>query len=180
MVVGLNYEIKNGHLVFPPSQDDAQKSDMNMTVNDNSTSTGDFQIQDTREFSLFIGLAPSTFTNRPLSLSTALQLSLSPSAQANGSVSAHLIPTLNLGVSALNDVVKANVFLNLDTSATLQLSLEAAGAQSNINIGQRDLTLAVRAPSRTVVKPTSIPQAVAAAKAAREELSKRTMLHLRV
>ncbi|KAK7457182.1 hypothetical protein VKT23_010481 [Stygiomarasmius scandens] len=152
MIVGLNYEIKNGHLVFPPSQDDAQKSDMNMTANDNSTSTGDFQIQD-----------------------TPLQLSLSPSAQANGSVSAHLIPTLNLGVSALNDVVKANIFLNLDTSATLQLSLEGAAAQSNISIGQRDLTL--RAPSKTVVKPTSIPQAVAAAKAAREELSRRTMMH---
>ncbi|THU98958.1 hypothetical protein K435DRAFT_795246 [Dendrothele bispora CBS 962.96] len=162
MVVGLNYEIKNGHLVFPPSQDNASVSDMNatssanmnMTSSDNSTADGDFQIQD-----------------------TPLQLSLSPSAQANGSVSAHLIPTLNLGVSALGDVVKANVFLNLDTSATLQLSLEGSAPQANVSIGGRGLTpLALRAPSPTVVKPTSIPQAVAAAKAARAELSGRSMM----
>ncbi|KAF5356431.1 hypothetical protein D9758_009519 [Tetrapyrgos nigripes] len=165
LTVGLNYEIKNGHLVFPPSGSDnssddsgakgdqkpSNKTEMGMqqgmgkgAMDDNSTSSnssGDFEIQD-----------------------TPLQLSLSPSVEANGSVSAHLIPTLNLGVNALDGLVKANVFLNLDTSATLALSLE--GSAGDIQVGKRTPTPPVaRAP---IVKSTSIPRAVAAAKAARE------------
>lgn len=55
----------------------------------------------------------------------ALKLSVSPAANATGTIEAHLIPRLNLGVSALGDTVKANVFLELDANAALVLELDA-------------------------------------------------------
>ncbi|TFK33758.1 hypothetical protein BDQ12DRAFT_614698 [Crucibulum laeve] len=56
---------------------------------------------------------------------TPLKLSLSPSVKATGTLEAHLIPSLNLGISALDNVVNVGVFLELDASATMTLSLEA-------------------------------------------------------
>ena len=55
----------------------------------------------------------------------ALKLSASPGVNATGSLEAHLIPSLNLGLSALGGVVNAQIFLNLDASATLTFGLEA-------------------------------------------------------
>ncbi|KAJ6531427.1 hypothetical protein DFH09DRAFT_933845 [Mycena vulgaris] len=67
---------------------------------------------------------------------TPLTLSVSPDVTATGTLAAHLIPSLNLGVSALGNAVNAQVFLALDTSASLKLSLEAsADAQTVINVG---------------------------------------------
>ncbi|KAH9475770.1 hypothetical protein JR316_0011329 [Psilocybe cubensis] len=57
---------------------------------------------------------------------TPLKLSASPNAKATGTLEAHLIPSLNLGLSALNDVAKASIFVELDGSASLTLGLEAA------------------------------------------------------
>lgn len=54
---------------------------------------------------------------------TALNISASPAAASTGSVEAHIIPTLKFGISLLN--VDTDVFLALDTSATLTLTLEA-------------------------------------------------------
>ncbi|KAH6904651.1 hypothetical protein BKA70DRAFT_527891 [Coprinopsis sp. MPI-PUGE-AT-0042] len=65
---------------------------------------------------------------------TPLKLSVTPSVKATGRVEAHLIPSLNLGISALGDVAEATVFLNLDASAALQLELEASGGV-RANIG---------------------------------------------
>lgn len=70
--------------------------------------------------------------------SIALNLALSPSVRANGKVEAHLIPTLNLGISALGDVAEATVFLNLDASATATLNLEAKLPGAAATIGRRD------------------------------------------
>jgi hypothetical protein len=70
----------------------------------------------------------------PSIFSTALKLSVSPSAKATGSVSAHLIPSLNLGISALGGVADATVFLELDASAKMQLTLQAqASAATTVN-----------------------------------------------
>ncbi|KAF8877430.1 hypothetical protein BD779DRAFT_1448510, partial [Infundibulicybe gibba] len=63
---------------------------------------------------------------------TPLKLSASPAVKATGSVEAHLIPSLNLGVSALGDTVKAEVFVALDASATMQLSLEAQAEAASV------------------------------------------------
>jgi len=43
---------------------------------------------------------------------------------ATGTLEAHLIPSLNIGLSALGGVVDATVFLNLDASATMKLGLQ--------------------------------------------------------
>lgn len=56
---------------------------------------------------------------------TPLKLSVSPAANAMGTIEAHLIPCLNLGVSALGDTLKANVFVELDANAALILELDA-------------------------------------------------------
>ncbi|KAF9269765.1 hypothetical protein L218DRAFT_969553 [Marasmius fiardii PR-910] len=59
-----------------------------------------------------------------------LKLSVSPSAASKAVVEGHLIPTLNLGISALGGTAKANVFLDLDANAAATLSLDAAATAS--------------------------------------------------
>ncbi|KAJ3731365.1 hypothetical protein DFJ43DRAFT_999239 [Lentinula guzmanii] len=61
---------------------------------------------------------------------TPLTLSLTPSVKSTGSLTAHLIPSLNLGVQALDNLASATVFLDLDASATMQLSLDAVDSKS--------------------------------------------------
>ncbi|KIK63273.1 hypothetical protein GYMLUDRAFT_40982 [Collybiopsis luxurians FD-317 M1] len=62
---------------------------------------------------------------------TPLTLSLTPSVKSTGSLTAHLIPSLNLGVQAFS--ASATVFLDLDASATVALSLDAVDS-NNITI----------------------------------------------
>ncbi|KAF4602956.1 hypothetical protein EYR38_003360 [Pleurotus pulmonarius] len=57
---------------------------------------------------------------------TPLRLSASPSVKATGSIEAHIIPRLNLGVSVFDGAAGANVFLEFDTSAKAALSVNAA------------------------------------------------------
>jgi hypothetical protein len=57
---------------------------------------------------------------------TALQLSVSPSLASKAVVAAHLIPRLDVGVSALGGVAAATIFLDLDTSASVTMTLNAA------------------------------------------------------
>ncbi|KAF4579713.1 hypothetical protein EYR40_000110 [Pleurotus pulmonarius] len=57
---------------------------------------------------------------------TPLRLSASPSVKATGSVEAHLIPRLNLGLNVLGRVGEANIFLEFDTSAKASFSANAA------------------------------------------------------
>ncbi|KAJ7479731.1 hypothetical protein FB451DRAFT_1086295 [Mycena latifolia] len=91
MTVGINFDVNNAQLSFPP--DDSTKPDSNA-----------FSIGDT-----------------PLSLSA------SPSVTATGSLTAHLIPSLNIGLTVLGGkVANANIFLALDTSAALILNLDAS------------------------------------------------------
>ncbi|PAV18281.1 hypothetical protein PNOK_0676700 [Pyrrhoderma noxium] len=54
---------------------------------------------------------------------TPLKLSAVSDVSANATLEAHLIPSLNVGVSAFGS--SASVFLDLDTSATLNLGLDA-------------------------------------------------------
>jgi len=64
---------------------------------------------------------------------TPLKLSLSPSVKATGTVNAHLIPVLNLKISALADIAKAGIFLELDASADMSLSLQGT-AQASVAV----------------------------------------------
>ncbi|KAE9409819.1 hypothetical protein BT96DRAFT_871648 [Gymnopus androsaceus JB14] len=126
---------------------------------------------------------------------TPLSLSLSPSVAATGNFTAHLIPTLNLGISALDDVASANIFLNLDASATLVLGLQGSddnsvtvdsspSSSSSSSEGSSTTTSADSSSSDAVsygyyyntyykrssvvasAKPTSVVQAVSSAKRA--------------
>ncbi|KAJ7053177.1 hypothetical protein C8F01DRAFT_996912, partial [Mycena amicta] len=56
---------------------------------------------------------------------TPLKLSADTKAAATGTVEAHLIPSINLGLSAFGGVVQATVSMDLDASATMQLKVEA-------------------------------------------------------
>ncbi|KAG6867774.1 hypothetical protein C0993_011259 [Termitomyces sp. T159_Od127] len=89
--VGLNYNLANAQLVFPPNSDQANNAGNAFTIGD-----------------------------------TPLSISVSPSVQASGNVQAHLIPSLNLKVSALDDLVDVGIFLTLDASAEINLSLGAS------------------------------------------------------
>ncbi|KAF6752086.1 hypothetical protein DFP72DRAFT_968113 [Ephemerocybe angulata] len=66
---------------------------------------------------------------------TPLDLSVSPSVNLTGSLAAHLIPSLNLGIDALGGVAEASIFLELDASATLELSLQSQ-AQVNTTVNR--------------------------------------------
>ncbi|KAF8186252.1 hypothetical protein BJ912DRAFT_467768 [Pholiota molesta] len=57
---------------------------------------------------------------------TPLKLSAPPSVTATGTLAAHLIPSLNLGLSALGNTVSTTVFLALDASASMALSATAS------------------------------------------------------
>ncbi|KAG7095281.1 hypothetical protein E1B28_006053 [Marasmius oreades] len=59
-----------------------------------------------------------------------LKLSVSPSLASKAIVEGHLIPTLQLGITALGGTAKANVFLDLDANAAATLSLDAVAAAS--------------------------------------------------
>lgn len=115
----------------------------------------------------------------------ALELSASPSVKATGTVEAHLIPSLNLGISVFGNTLKTNVFLNLDASATLVLTLEAqAHASTTLSNGRAyydrdDLNPAhaaaevassrvnpLKRSSTSITKATSVPQAISSAKSA--------------
>ncbi|KAJ7476701.1 hypothetical protein FB451DRAFT_986867, partial [Mycena latifolia] len=63
---------------------------------------------------------------------TPLTLNASPDVQATGTITAHLIPSLNLGVSALGNKAKAEIFLALDTNAALTMNLDAAADKTTV------------------------------------------------
>ncbi|KAF5381809.1 hypothetical protein D9615_005580 [Tricholomella constricta] len=64
---------------------------------------------------------------------TPLKLSVAPNVKATGTVGAHFIPSLNLKVAALGDIVNAGIFLELDASAEMILSLEGS-VQGSITV----------------------------------------------
>ncbi|KAJ3927693.1 MAG: hypothetical protein NXY57DRAFT_903430 [Lentinula lateritia] len=71
---------------------------------------------------------------------TPLTLSVTPSVKSTGSLTAHLIPSLNLGIQALDNIASATVFLDLDASATMQLSLDAVDSASvSVDNGESSL-----------------------------------------
>ncbi|KAI0700589.1 hypothetical protein BC835DRAFT_1304043 [Cytidiella melzeri] len=62
--------------------------------------------------------------------STGLSLAATPNAAASGSVEAHIIPTIEFGINALDGLAQANINLDLDSSAKLTLSLDAGATAS--------------------------------------------------
>ncbi|KAF9033940.1 hypothetical protein BDZ89DRAFT_1130813 [Hymenopellis radicata] len=84
---------------------------------------------------------------------TPLQLSVSPSVEATGTLEAHLIPSINIGISVLGDIVDASVFLELDAKAALTLELEASANGTVVvdnGVSSGNATESVRANSSDV------------------------------
>jgi hypothetical protein len=107
LTMGLNYHVKNAELIFPPP---------NGAVQDQSNA---FQVGDTRKLS-----SPAVVLEMAHPSVAALKLSVT-AVRATGKVEAHLIPSLNLKLAALGDIVNTGVFLELDTSASMTLSAVA-------------------------------------------------------
>ncbi|KAJ7114998.1 hypothetical protein C8R44DRAFT_676083 [Mycena epipterygia] len=63
---------------------------------------------------------------------TPLTLNASPDVQATGTITAHLIPSLNLGVNALGGKASAQIFFALDTNAALTMNLDASGSATKV------------------------------------------------
>ncbi|KAK7457234.1 hypothetical protein VKT23_010536 [Stygiomarasmius scandens] len=70
-------------------------------------------------------------------LDSPLKLSVSPSVNSSATVAAHLIPTIDLGVSALGGIAEATVFLDLDASVSTTLSLNAGAVASVTTDGDK-------------------------------------------
>ncbi|KAI0653807.1 hypothetical protein C8Q70DRAFT_1048306 [Cubamyces menziesii] len=64
-----------------------------------------------------------------------IKLSVSPNVTSHGQVAAHLIPSLNFGISALGGKTQATVDLALDADAALDLSLTAGAEASTSTSG---------------------------------------------
>ncbi|SJL12386.1 uncharacterized protein ARMOST_15812 [Armillaria ostoyae] len=109
---------------------------------------------------------PPTDSNAPGSGSfnagdTPLKLSVGAAINATGAIEAHLIPRLNLGVSAFDGTFKANVFLELDASATLDLELDAM-AEANATIGDGSTSTDASSATLTTSELASTTASVAA------------------
>ncbi|KAJ7737090.1 hypothetical protein B0H16DRAFT_1326128 [Mycena metata] len=90
MTVGINYNVNNAQITFPP---------------DNSTAPDS---------------AAFTAGDTPLTLNAA------PDVTATGQITAHLIPSINLGINALGGKAEAQISLALDANAILNMNLDAS------------------------------------------------------
>ncbi|KAJ7913379.1 hypothetical protein B0H13DRAFT_1612629 [Mycena leptocephala] len=80
---------------------------------------------------------PPDDSNKPASSAfsigdTPLTLNAAPDVTATGTLTAHLIPSLNLGVSALGGKAKAQIFLDLDTNASLEMNLDGSASATKV------------------------------------------------
>lgn len=73
----------------------------------------------------------------------ALSISATPGISVTGVVAGHIIPTVNFGVKALFGTVKADVFLDLDASASMKLTMGASvGVEAHLNDTRRAIDAA--------------------------------------
>ena len=63
--------------------------------------------------------------NNVLSIKAPLNLEVSPQVNVGGSLEGHLTPRVTLGVNLLNGLARADVFVDLDMSATTNLNIKA-------------------------------------------------------
>ncbi|KAJ6546623.1 hypothetical protein B0H10DRAFT_2131051 [Mycena sp. CBHHK59/15] len=101
-----------------------------------------------------------------------------PRRHRHGDITAHLIPSINLGVSALGGKAKAQIFLDLDASATMQLSLEGtADAGTTLLTGKKTSTKKAAAKAK-VTQLTTNAKATHTSKALMHTASaKKSMMH---
>ncbi|KAJ6528510.1 hypothetical protein B0H19DRAFT_1385185 [Mycena capillaripes] len=118
-----------GILTIGPSFQVAAELDGEVDVTMDMTMGINFNVNDAQ-----LAFPPSD-SNKPLASAfsigdTPLTLNAAPDVKATGKVTAHLIPSLDLGISALGGKAEAQVSLALDTNAALTLSLEGSASAS--------------------------------------------------
>jgi len=84
-----------------------------------------------------------------------LQISVSPNVQAEAKLEAHVIPTIDIGMDAFGGKAQASVFLNLDASATLDLTVNAGGSATAVNTTS-NATAAATSTGKSASKSTSV------------------------
>ena len=62
-----------------------------------------------------------------------VKVSVNPQVELGGSLEAHLIPRLTLGVNLFNALIKAAIFLDLDASASTDMSIKLSSTASSEN-----------------------------------------------
>ncbi|KZW02304.1 hypothetical protein EXIGLDRAFT_760137 [Exidia glandulosa HHB12029] len=67
---------------------------------------------------------------------TPFVLSVDPSVTATGLITAHVIPRVEVGVKVLSGLAQASVYIDLDASATLDLSIEASATANTRRDGE--------------------------------------------
>ncbi|KAF7303590.1 hypothetical protein MIND_00588300 [Mycena indigotica] len=55
-----------------------------------------------------------------------LNFSVAPNVSSKAKLEAHIIPSLDFGITAINGLASANIFLDVDTSSTMTLSLDGS------------------------------------------------------
>ncbi|KAJ7202155.1 hypothetical protein GGX14DRAFT_654943, partial [Mycena pura] len=74
---------------------------------------------------------PSAYNNNSGTFTpnnSPLNFSVSPDASSRATLEAHIIPGLDFGISAIGGLAAASVFLDIDTSSTMALSLDGAAS----------------------------------------------------
>ena len=129
--VDIVYNLAGAELVFPPM--DVDDDNKNVTL-----LGGVFAPGDNGALRCVISTSRSVLN---IFHFTAITLSATPNVTAHGNVTAHLIPQLAFGISALNGKASATVNLNVDASAGLSLSLDT-GAVGDVSASTSDSTAA--------------------------------------
>ncbi|KAJ7770745.1 hypothetical protein B0H16DRAFT_219894 [Mycena metata] len=69
-----------------------------------------------------------------------LNFSVAPDVASNSKITAHVIPSLNFGVTAVGGIAKSTISVDFDTSSTLQTSLDASGSVSGSGVAVTNKT----------------------------------------
>ncbi|KAF7290129.1 hypothetical protein MKEN_01502600 [Mycena kentingensis (nom. inval.)] len=88
---------------------------------------------------------------------TPLSIAATPNVKATGTVAAHLIPSLNLGINALGGKAKATVHVDLDASASAKLTLEAGveGLGKTIDVADKIKAAATGGAAKAKATPAT-------------------------
>ncbi|KAK7457177.1 hypothetical protein VKT23_010476 [Stygiomarasmius scandens] len=116
-------------LTLSPSFKIQGQATANFDIDANMTVDLAYQVDNASLFFPPSNDAPSGGSFNPLD--NSLKLSVSPSVNSSMTITAHLIPTIDIGVSALSGAAEATIFLDLDASVSTTLSLNAGATASN-------------------------------------------------
>ncbi|KAF7329581.1 hypothetical protein MKEN_00221000 [Mycena kentingensis (nom. inval.)] len=88
---------------------------------------------------------------------TPLSIAATPNVKATGTIAAHLIPSLNLGINALGGKAKATVHVDLDASASAKLTLEAGveGLGKTIDVADKVKAAATGGAAKAKATPAA-------------------------